>query len=496
MDRNDLIYNGLDCCITYEVASQTLAQTQKQGFQPTYDMTMRLYPPLMYMMTKGVRVDFDRLNQTKISVQRQIDEAQEELNKLAGRPLNANSPKQLREYFYVEKGVKPYVRNGSISTDDRAMQHLSKPTGQRPGFREASLIQRIRSLRKLKGTYLDIQFDSDGRLRCSYNARGTKFGRLSSSKTTTGTGMNMQNLPEEFQQFLIADPGYVMIDLDKAQAEWVVVAYDGGDEQMIKVIEEGLDPHAYTAHLMFGVDIPTIKAEAKAIGHSTDPDYIRAIREEQFPELLNLPFIIRNMSMRQAGKKSNHSLNYDESAVEFALQNEMLEADARKVWNLYHSAYPGVHRMHEKVKAKLSHDRTLENCFGRRIKLMDGWSRDLWKSAYSAIPQSTVVDLINQAMCDIYEDTRPGMREIELLMQVHDSIRFQYPLSQLHNLPWVLEECYRYLDPTMEYSGREFHIGTDMKLGFNGRDMVEVPFTPSQTSVEDLRSVIDELSGT
>jgi hypothetical protein len=49
-----------------------------------------------------------------------------------------------------------------------------------------------------------VAFDADGRLRCSWNPRGTKFGRLSSSQTIFGTGMNLQNLSPKFKGFIVA----------------------------------------------------------------------------------------------------------------------------------------------------------------------------------------------------------------------------------------------------------------------------------------------------
>src|SRR5690606_11604294 len=116
-----------------------------------------------------------------------------------------------------------------------------------------------------------------GRMRCSYNPRGTKFGRLSSSKTIFGTGTNFQNLPQEFKKFLVADPGYCFVEVDKRQAEWVAVAYLTGDANMIEAIEKGMDVHTHTASLMFDADPSIIKYEHKLIGHTTDADGIAAL---------------------------------------------------------------------------------------------------------------------------------------------------------------------------------------------------------------------------
>jgi DNA polymerase I-like protein with 3'-5' exonuclease and polymerase domains len=154
------------------------------------------------MMTRGIAVDVDRLKETKIDVQKKIKEREDELEKVADYPFNPASPKQCQEYFYSHKGHKPYVSRstGRPTTDDKAMSRIFR----RFRYPEAKLVQELRSLNKLSGTYLEVEYDKDERVRCSYNPRGTTTGRLSSSKTIFGTGMNLQNLHPEFKGFLVA----------------------------------------------------------------------------------------------------------------------------------------------------------------------------------------------------------------------------------------------------------------------------------------------------
>lgn len=482
------LYNSIDAAATLQIHNALLAQHSQSiqssegeewPFQQTYDMTMRLREPLVSMMSTGVRVDKKALALTRDEAAKEIDIKLLELEKLCGHPLNPNSNKQCAQYFYEEKRIPPYRsrKTGNVTTDDKAMSRLVKGTAARPGLPEAKLIQEIRALRKLLGTYLDIVFDEDDRLRCSYNIRGSKYGRLSSTKTIHDTGMNMQNLPEAFLAFLIPDPGMCFLSFDKAGAEWVVVAFLAEDPLMMEVVENGLDPHLRTAYLMFNLPEDLIKEEAKNIGHTTDPLEIEKIREGMGAVMRAMlksgHFLPRNMSLRQAAKKANHGLNYDEGAKEFAFQNEIVDKDAKRIVDLYHEAYPGIrNKFHRGVKESLRKTRTLENCFGRRIKLLDKWGPDLWKSAYSAIPQSTVVDLVNQGLCSIYEDRSPWMLESEILMQVHDSVMLQTPINP--QLPRVTTSCLHHLDPVLSYGLREFHIRTDIKVGMNGRDMVEV----------------------
>lgn len=473
LDYKLLRYNAIDAAATIEIWNAIKGDIDLRGYRPAYDLTMSYFPALMAMQTRGIRVNAGAMEQTKIDITNKRLALQEELNQLCGFELNCNSPKQCAQYFYVTKGRATYYnKDGGVTTDDKALQRLARGTAKLPGLREARLVQDIRGLVKLYGTYLDIDFDTDGRLRCSYNPRGTKFGRLSSSATVFGTGTNLQNLPQEFKKFLVADPGYFLWEIDKRQAEWIVVAYLSGDANMITVIENEDDPHTHTAHLMFGVPKDIIIKDAKLIGGLMDRDEIRTRRqndEHVSPYVGKLP---SSMSARQMGKKSNHGLNYDEGYNTFALLNEVEISEAKRTIELYHKIYPGIRNWHEHVRNQLSKDRTLTNTFGRRIRFLDAWGDTMFKSAYSAIPQSSVGDCTNIGMRDIYASdltSLTGGTNLDILAQVHDSVLMQVPLSILadDHFITVVNRCYDMISPEMEYNGRRFKIPTDSKIGMN-----------------------------
>jgi DNA polymerase I-like protein with 3'-5' exonuclease and polymerase domains len=470
MDKNLFLwYNALDTTCTFEIRDRIWPEFLATENDFAYNNTIGIYDPLIYMMTRGIKVDFAALEITRRQVIEDRDRAQEELNVLCGFELNVNSPKQCQQYFYITKGIKPYLnhKTGNVTTDDLAMQRIARGVSGRSGLREASLVQDIRGLQKLLGTYLDIAFDADGRMRCSYNPRGTKTGRLSSSKTIYDTGTNQQNLPPEFKQFLVADDGCCFIELDKRQAEWVVVAYLSQDANMLDVIENGRDPHTHTAHLMFGVEPDIIKRESKLIGNSADTDFIFEQRQTMV-ELALAKFLPRTMSIRQCGKKSNHGLNYDEGFATFSLLNEIEIPEAKRIIELYHTIYPNIRQLwYKQVQAQLAKDRTLTNCFGRKYRFLDAFDNSLFKSAYAYQPQSTVVDGLNIGMQNIYHDQSPEFSNLELLTQVHDSILTQIPITDLPYLHTILQTLDRHVSPDMTYHGRTFKIATDFKLGLN-----------------------------
>ncbi len=471
MTREFLEYAALDAVCTKEIHDNFWPDVGQ--FRPAIDLTMRLFPVLMFMQTRGNKVNRDALASTKVDVQAETRSKQAELDLLVGRPLNVNSPLDCQKYFYNELGIKPYTnKEGRPTVDDKALQRLVRGTAARPGLRQAKLVQEIRGLQKLYGTYLNLEFDADDRIRCSFNPRGTKFGRLSSSKTIFGTGTNFQNLPQDFKKFLVADDGYVFLEVDKRQAEWVVVAYATGDANMISAVERGIDVHTHTASLMFHADPDLIKRESKIVGHNTDADYIRDLRQEQLSEFYDARWP-RTMSLRQCGKKSNHGLNYDEGPNGFALINEIEIPEAKRIVALYHQIYPGIRIWYESIKRDLQRDRTLTNCFGRTVRFMGQWGDELWKSAYSMIPQSTVVDSLNGGMVGIHADEELcGIRgfNMDVLAQVHDSVLMQVPLKFIEKEENFNRICGKITDltsPDITYNARTFKIASDYKFGLN-----------------------------
>lgn len=196
-------YNARDSAVALEAWDDISGEIDSKGYRKTYDMTIDLLDPLLFMMMKGFSVNLPELEKTKERITEELKVTQEQLDKASDYIFNPLSPKQCAEYFYVHKQIKPYVsvKTKKVTTDDLAMARIVR----RYNLPEARLVQRVRQLNKLLGTYLEVGIDRDGRIRCSYNPRGTTTGRLSSSETIFGTGMNLQNLHPEFRQFLEAD---------------------------------------------------------------------------------------------------------------------------------------------------------------------------------------------------------------------------------------------------------------------------------------------------
>ena len=421
-------YSAMDSAVVAEAWPRMEADLRATQNWETYQRQKGILEPLVFIGERGIRMNVEGLKEAAIKSQEKIEQTEQELWKVAGEPINWRSPAQLKTYFYVTKGLPAYTKKGAVTTDDKALKRLSAK-----GEKEADLILTLRSESKLHGTYYTMDLDDDGRMRCSYNPVGTKQGRISSSKTIFGKGGNLQNQPPPMKAMMMADEGYLAIGHDLGQAENRVVAYDANESKMIEAFEAGVDIHKLTASLIYGIPIEQVTKKQRDEG----------------------------------GKRANHGLNYDLGYKSFAVYYQIPESESRFIVERYHQIYPGVRRWHAVIRDELQRTRTLTNLFGRRRVFMDRWGYDLWKEAYSYIPQSTVAEVVNQRGVRFVYERQDLFAPVELLNTVHDSLIYQVPLSA--GIEYIAETILTVkanLERPLTARGREFSIPVDTKIGF------------------------------
>lgn len=269
----------------------------------------------------------------------------------------------------------------------------------------------------------------------------------------------------------------LIIEVDLSQAEWVVTAYASRDTRMIEVVESGADPHVETGHLISGATREYIKAEDEAIGHLTNPDEIKPIREHllMMMGIRENWFFPRVMSIRQAGKKSNHGLNYDMRYKRFSLENEIPETDGKKITELYHNAYKGLKNSYYPwIELLLRRDRTLTDCFGNKRVFRKVMDYKLLASAFAYIPQATVGEIGKRGVTATYLDDHKDMKDVNIAANVHDSIATVSKHTSLEHTLFVAKRLQDHMTQTCEYHHRTFKIRTDVKIGRNWGAMEKV----------------------
>ena len=502
-DRTSFLnYNCKDVITTLKVWLKIKEWIEKPSlFYDIYRTTVDMYPALTFIMSRGLAIDHAELENVREAIIVEIKDLDASLQGVvqeeSGDPLltlNYNSPKQCLNYYYTVLKIKPYLHNGKPTLNDDALIRLAKGTGARTGLYSASLIQQLRQRSKYVNTYLEIKFDEDQRFRCSYNPRGTKTGRLSSSKTIFGTGMNQQNLPQNFKSFIVPDKSKIFIEMDKRQSEWVLTAYISGDKNMIEVLHEQRDPHVSTAKLITGLPDHVITAEDKNLGKTTNPEEIDRIRNEMlidgtpFIDYVSThdAFIPRTMSCRQVGKKSNHALNYMMGVNTFSLTSGLSIEESERARSLYLKAYERLPAWWEEVRADLLKNHAVINIVGQPRRFIGTIDDKLLKEAVAHLPQSSSVWVVNQAMSSIYAQEHGA----EVLGQVHDSLLFQHSYADLDALEDFCRVAKEALEPQLTSYGdgveRKFYIETDIKVGFDGAKMYDATLSNIKETVENL----------
>lgn len=475
------LYNAKDSIVLMEAFPKMKKELERLGNLDSYENQRRLIEPLLYMTERGIKMDTEGLEKKSKETKEKIDTLKETLNAQVGYEINPNSPKQLVEYFYGKKsegglGIKPYTNKGRPTTNEGALIRLARGTKQRDGIPAAQTILEFRGLAKIKGTYLDMKLDEDGRVRCSMNPVGTRTGRLSSSKTIFGTGGNLQNQPPLMKEYMLTDTNYICYEIDLGQAENRVVAYIAPEPKMIDAFENDIDIHSRTASLIFNIP----------------EDEVREMHEEG---VKCTEIGAGNYTHRFWGKKANHAFNYMQGPKSFSYQVEIPEHEGKKIYDGYHTAYPGVRKYHNWVDNALSKKgRKLTNLFGRTYLFLDRYGYSLKQEATAFIPQSTVADIINRFGINYIYYNQDLFEPVEILNQVHDSIVFQ--ISKEYTLDTHVEcimNIVKSLERTLSFRGREFVIPCDLtihpknlKAGPEISDVSKIPKTELKNKLKEI----------
>lgn len=430
-------YNCLDAVVTWECA---MAIRDELIEYKTFDFYMsnshKLIKPLIAMQRFGCKIDMTYRKVIKNQLEESINQMQDKLNRVVGHELNVGSPKQMKDFLYEELKIPAYhnKQTGSITANENTLTKIASKY-KNPVF---SLIISIRKAKKLLSTYVDIELDRDNRIRCSYLISGTTTGRLSSRKSIYGVGCNLQNIPRDknIRRMFIADNAMLLGNADLAQAEARVVAYVADDERLQKLFERGGDIHKFNASIIFN----------KGIAQVT-PDE------------------------RQIAKTLVHAANYGIGAQTFAKHVGCTKDRAQELLNHYYALYPEIKNWHRKVEDQLASTRTLVTPMGRKRTFFGRWGSDLIREAIAYVPQSTVSDVINAGIVSAYKTLLPGW---QLLMQVHDSVVFQFP--QNLDLKYVWKFIKYHFEFKIECNHKRFVIPITIKIGKNWGDMKEVNY--------------------
>jgi DNA polymerase-1 len=365
---------------------------------------------LARMEATGVRLDVAYLQALSLEVEAEVRQLEEEVFRLAGHPFNLNSRDQLERVLFDELGL-PAIgkteKTGKRSTSAAVLEAL------REAHPIVDRILQYRELTKLKNTYIDplpaLVHPKTGRLHTRFNQTATATGRLSSSDP------NLQNIPvrtplgQRIRRAFVAEEGWVLVVLDYSQIELRVLAHLSGDENLIRVFQEGRDIHTQTASWMFGVS-----------PEGVDP------------------------LMRRAAKTINFGVLYGMSAHRLSGELSIPYEEAVAFIERYFQSYPKVRAWIEGTLEEGRRRGYVETLFGRRRYVPDLNARvksvreAAERMAFNMPVQGTAADLMKLAMVRLF----PRLQELgaRMLLQVHDELVLEAPKDRAERVAALAKE--------------------------------------------------------
>jgi DNA polymerase-1 len=450
------IYNGLDCCVTFEVfeeLSKIFKEKNDPSFTDIYNFERGLQAPAIDMMLRGWKIDnYERSNNERL-LSKQLERLENILNRYSfavwGKGLNARSSDQLKAFFYGAMGIPEVIISFKgikrVSCNREALEKVSEYFYALPIVK---CIFAIRDVSKLLSV-LRTEISPDGRMRTSYNIAGTETGRWSSSKSVEGTGTNLQNITPELRKMFVADEGKKLIHIDLEQAESRVVGLIFwslfNDRSYLDAHESG-DLHTTNAMLLWP-DLVHDKSSAET-------------------------FFYLKHSYRDMSKRGGHLSNYRGTSWMMSRALHIPIALAESFQEAYYGTYPSFERWYTWCARQIQLHSTLTTPLGRQRVFFGRDSDDaIIREAIAYIPQSTVADTTNTILWRVWKE----VSEAELLGQTHDSIDFQCEEDAVVE---TIDKVREISKIEITWEGKSIVIPVDIATGWNWAPQ-KYPFTPA-----------------
>jgi uracil-DNA glycosylase family 4 len=453
-----------DSAVTLEICrAQDIALTDAPAKH--YRFNMDLLSPLLYMQQRGWNFDIALAREKTIEVKVKMAESLARITAHASYEFNPRSTQQCAKFLYQLKGLPTQYKKEfgrlttKVTTDTNALLTLGK------NHKDPVLFE-ILSYRRL-GKLLDVTesiVDPDGRQRCAYNLVGTAdvenvTGRVSCSKSATGSGFNLQTVTKKLRVLYRADSEHTMFQCDLSGADgWTVAAHclKHGDPTMLHDYVGGLKP-------------------AKLIALFSDhPEYTKEPREN-LKELCSE--VDQDGWLYFSSKRVQHGSNY--ALGKNTMADQIMKDSFKylgypvyvtptlceKLQRIYFSRYPGVLKWQNWIARQVVDNGYLtapsghvRRLFGRR-KTGVNVHHETYRSALSNEPQDTTTYVTNLALWNLWHDpdnrTENSSLKIQPVHQVHDALVGQVPT---HLLDWARPKIRQYFDNQITIAGLDLVI--------------------------------------
>ncbi len=374
------------------------------------DIELPLIEVLADMEKNGIRVDAEELETIGDFLKEKISEVTEKIYDAAGEEFNINSPKQLGAVLFEKLKLPPGKKTKSgYSTNAEVLERLAQD------YPIAEQVLEFRMLTKLNGTYVEGMLpliDSEGKIHAHFQQTVTATGRLSCTEP------NLQNIPvrQELGRmlrkvFTASDEEHILVGADYSQIELRIMAHLSEDPALIESFENGKDIHQSTAARVFDVA----------------PEDVTPLQ-------------------RSRAKAVNFGVIYGISAFGLSSDLKISRKEAQQYIDDYFRKHPKVKEYMDRMVEECRENGFVTTMSGRRRKINEihasnYMTRQLGERLAMNTPvQGTAADIMKLAMTEAYRRLGREIPEARVILQVHDELILDVPVSVKEQAMEVLKE--------------------------------------------------------
>jgi uracil-DNA glycosylase family 4 len=460
-------YCGKDCCVTREIFDHDYKELEQIPFGLEHvKWRTKLHRAYLHMDRQGFAVnEFQRrmlihkYAQDLVNWETHIFNLCREFGII--EPINLRSHPKVNALVYdVLLGIPKWKEKG---TGEQQITELLGNVIKDKRIRDiVTGILEIRRVDKTLG-YLQAEPDADGRMRTTFLITGTENFRTSSNLLEppirrTKCGWALQTVTKhgeighDLRSILVADRGYVIVNIDQSQAEARVCSHLAGDEEKLLAYDLR-DVHAETAAKFFKGRIE--QYSKKILGYECPERFCGKTLRHAFH--LGIGPKEAMINVNTDARKYNINLSISKWFAGQCLKE--LEKDTPKI--------PGV--FHAEIQRLLYDDRRLHGTFCASRYFYDEEGSDLWKGGYSFVPQQTVSDKTKQVLIKIVEQ----LPDVKVCVESHDALAMQIREKVLDER---IEQIQEWFAEPIDFSNCSIPRGlltipTEVEIGYNYCDL-------------------------
>lgn len=273
-------YGENDAVVTYQLMEVLMPKLRKLKMVKLFTMQMNYLKTLWRIERAGILLDTDFCHQAIEAFTHNLKMMEQDLYDTVGYEFNWQSTQQLSKAIYADMGiakpVNPFADEDGV--DRSRMAHKGKYHGpctssfllmEKGNHPLGPLIMSMRETSKLRKAvmgYMELT-DCEGAVHTSFNATGTRTGRLSSREP------NVQNIASEhrvretqsvysggglrqheynLRQAFKAREGYTLVSLDHRQQEMRMFGILAQEPAMLEALRLRKDIHLMIAIAVWG----------------------------------------------------------------------------------------------------------------------------------------------------------------------------------------------------------------------------------------------------